>query len=596
MSADLRDEIFASLADKVFTARIRAREPGLVCGLETAREKLESLGLAVLHGLEDGDSARADEDLLVFRGSAKAVAMAEDCVPGAIAKPSGIARAARRAAELAGDRVRVVSGAAKKMPLEIKAQVRRAIHLGGGSGRMVDGPFLYLDKNYVRMFGSVAATLQAVAHMRSYARVIQLRGLVEPLEAEARAALAGGADVLMVDTGRVEDLELVSALARATGRRQAVRIAFAGDIALEDIPDLARRDVDILDIGRAVIDAPLADLKMDVLPVEAARPLPWPHAHDLPTPEAPPGLECHLLEKTELRIDGITLEGANLTDVARVVAETLELPPDKVLVIDVRLGQVSLDILMRTLRAEQFFGRKARLLAALARVPGVRLSPEADIHSAGILVSIGLEEDQAREAIAASRTMGQAIAAAHRARVRVYPTGFELIEGVIEDTNTPYLLKVFSEAGFVPEAGQAVPDSREELAETLRRAAETCGLVVTTGGVGAEDKDFSVEAILDLDPDAATPYLARFAKGHDRHVKDGVRLGVGLYRECLLVALPGPNDEVRLAAPELIRGLKRRLPKQDLANALAERLRGKWRGLDHHAWGHLHGQDTEAAS
>ena len=272
MSADLRDEIFASLEGKLFTARVWACEPGVVCGLETAREKLADLGLAVLHSLEDGDLAGEGQDILVFRGTAKAVAMAEDCVPGAIAKPSGIARAARRAAELAGDRVRVVSGAAKKLPLEIKAQVRRAIHLGGGSGRMVDGPFLYLDKNYVRMFGSVAATLEGVAHMTGFAKVIQLRGLMEPIDAEARAALAGGADILMVDTGRVEDLELVSGLARRLGRRQDVTIAFGGDIALEDIPDLARRDVDILDIGRAVIDAPMADLKMDVLPAEAARP------------------------------------------------------------------------------------------------------------------------------------------------------------------------------------------------------------------------------------------------------------------------------------------------------------------------------------
>ncbi|HWQ11039.1 MAG TPA: molybdopterin-binding protein, partial [Holophaga sp.] len=253
--------------------------------------------------------------------------------------------------------------------------------------------------------------------------------------------------------------------------------------------------------------------------------------------------------------------------------------------------------LMRTLRAEQFFGRKARLLAALARVPGVRLAPDADIHSAGILVSIGLDEGQAREVIAESRAMGQAIAGARRARVRVYPTGFELIEGVIEDTNTPYLLKVFSEAGFVPEAGGAVPDSPDALVEALGRAAATCGVVVTTGGVGAEDKDFSVEAIETLDPEAATPYLTRFAKGHGRHVKDGVRLGVGLFRDCLMVALPGPHDEVRLAAPVLLRGLKQGLSKRELARTLAECLRGKWRGVGQgHAGGDTHEHDGTVRS
>jgi nicotinate-nucleotide pyrophosphorylase (carboxylating) len=156
----------------------------------------------------------------------------------------------------------VVSGAAKKMPEEIKAQVRRAIHLGGGAGHIVQGPFLYLDKNYVCMFGSVRKTLEGVSHLDGYTLAIQLRGSIELLAHETRDALELGAHILMVDTGRVEDLELVSGLVRAMGRRQTVAIAFAGDIALEDIADLAGRDVDILDVGRAVIDAPMADLKM----------------------------------------------------------------------------------------------------------------------------------------------------------------------------------------------------------------------------------------------------------------------------------------------------------------------------------------------
>ncbi len=580
MSADLRDAIFATLADRVFTARIRVCEGGVVCGLELAREKLRKLGCRVLHSLEDGAVASPGKDILVFQGAAKALAMAEDCVLGAIAKPSGIARAARRAVELAAGRVKVVSGAAKKMPEEIKAQVRRAIQLGGAAMRIAQEPFLYLDKNYVCMFGSVRKTLKGVSHLGGHVLAIQLRGKLEPLADETRDALELGARILMVDTGRVEDLELVSRLVRSMGRRGAVSIAFSGDIALGDIADLAGRDVDILDVGRAVIDAPMADLKMDVIPQRAVKPLPWSQPSHRP-PSGSAGLECDLLEKTELRIDGITLEGTNLSELARMVAATLELPPEKVVVIDVRLGQVSLDILMRSLRAEQFFGRKTRLLTALAQVPGVRLTRDADIHSAGILGSIGLDEDQAASVIAASRAMGQAIAASRRARVRVYPTGFELIAGAIEDTNTPYLLKVFSEAGFVPEAGQAVADHLEDLAEALRQAAATCGVVVTTGGVGAEDKDCSVEAIEALDPEAATPYLTRFAKGHGRHVKDGVRLGVGVYRDCLLVALPGPTDEVRLAAPVLIQGLKKGLAKEALACLLARCLREKWRQEEH---------------
>jgi nicotinate-nucleotide pyrophosphorylase (carboxylating) len=267
---DLRDSIFASLEGCLFTAEVRVTTPGLVCGLEVACTKAKILGCVVLAGLRDGDTASSAQPVLRFRGSAKAVAKAEDCIPGAIAKFSGIARAARHAQELAGGRLRVVSGAVKKMPEEIKAQVRRAIHCGGGCVCISDRPFLYLDKNYVRMFGGVRQTLAAVSAMPGYFRVIQLRGLIEDLASEARAAIEMKAEILMVDTGRLEDLDMVAAMVRESGRRERTTIAFAGDIAMADIAAIAAHDVDILDVGRAIIDAPMVDTKVDVIAGEIA--------------------------------------------------------------------------------------------------------------------------------------------------------------------------------------------------------------------------------------------------------------------------------------------------------------------------------------
>jgi molybdenum cofactor synthesis domain-containing protein len=163
-----------------------------------------------------------------------------------------------------------------------------------------------------------------------------------------------------------------------------------------------------------------------------------------------------------------------------------------------------------------------------------------------------------------------------RARVRVYPTGFELVEGRIADTNTPYLVKQLEQAGYLAEAGAPLPDQQASLCRALAEAAATHGLIVTTGGVGAEDKDFSVEAIAALDPQAATPYLVRFRKGEGRHVKDGVRICVGEYQGCLIVALPGPHDEVRLAVPVLLEAYRHNRAKAEMAEALAQAIRAKF--------------------
>ena len=56
----------------------------------------------------------------------------------------------------------------------------------------------------------------------------------------------------------------------ASGRREQATIAFAGDIAMADIAEIAKHDVDILDIGRAVLDAPMVDVKIDVVATETA--------------------------------------------------------------------------------------------------------------------------------------------------------------------------------------------------------------------------------------------------------------------------------------------------------------------------------------
>lgn len=40
----------------------------------------------------------------------------------------------------------------------------------------------------------------------------------------------------------------------------------AGGITLDDLPGLASADLDVVDLGRALIDAPLLDLRYQVMP------------------------------------------------------------------------------------------------------------------------------------------------------------------------------------------------------------------------------------------------------------------------------------------------------------------------------------------
>lgn len=301
-------------------------------------------------------------------------------------------------------------------------------------------------------------------------------------------------------------------------------------------------------------------------------------------------MQLNLLEKTELRIYGLDLHEVNLTAVASRVAEVLQLPAGKVLVVDVREDHICLDILVKTIDMRQIVGKQKELLAGLRAVEGLRVKDDAYVDSAGIMGLIGCDQLNAGEFVARTEAMSNEIERSVLRRARVYATGFEVRKGMIEDTNSPFLMALLESQGYRADFGGILEDDVYAIAHALRDSAERgFGLVITTGGVGAEDKDFSVEAVTKLDPEAATPWIVKYQAGTGRHLKDGVRIGVGQCGLTTFVSLPGPHDEVEASAAALRKFCTAgRVDKPALAVAIAEILREKLRGKQAH-W-HAHHQ------
>lgn len=297
-------------------------------------------------------------------------------------------------------------------------------------------------------------------------------------------------------------------------------------------------------------------------------------------------MQYRLLEKTEIWITPIRLHGADLAACASAAGEVLGLTPEQIMVTDAQKEHLVFDVLTPTVEAKQIVARKDALLQALGRVPGVEIDERTEIHSDGILGMISLGPDEGREVLERTEKLQAQLMERLARRAKVFPTGTEVINGQIKDTNTPFLVRELETMGFSVATSPPLPDQLNRIANSLRDAVEEgYGLVITTGGVGAEGKDQTVEALLALDPEAATPYVLKFTRGQGRHAKDGVRLGVGRLGQCTMVTLPGPNDEVRLTWPVLSQGLKENWPKQRLASHLADALRQKFL---HHQPTHAH--------
>jgi molybdenum cofactor synthesis domain-containing protein len=296
----------------------------------------------------------------------------------------------------------------------------------------------------------------------------------------------------------------------------------------------------------------------------------------------------NLLHKTEIKIDNIFLDKANLSVIAANFADILDINKGDVLVVDYRNETMTLDVLNQNVNAHNIIGKKDQLLARLSSLPGVRVSEETSFQSDGMLGWIAMDEGMGKQALCRSEQIASEILINIAKRVIVFSTGGEVADGRIEDTNTPAITQCLTSEGYKVTRGQTLKDDKFFITAKLREAAEHGGyaLIITTGGVGAEDKDHTVEAVLALDPDAATSYICHFQIGTGRHVKDGIRIAVGQYNGTLIVALPGPNDEVNASLGVLIDGLKAKHEKQILAENIAINLREILRNKMSAHWKH----------
>ena len=267
---DLRDSIFQSISGQRATAVLSSEDSGLVVGIPDFQKTADDLGVDVQYVIEDSSWVEAGKKIAEFQGAPKQIAKAEERLIGMLAKPSGIATTTRKFVEAAGDDLRIVSGAWKKMPMVLKHVIRHAIRSAGADFRISRVNFVYLDKNFVRMLGGIRQTLEATSHIKDHEKVIQVKGHYNDVSVEAVEAAEAGAHIIFIDTGNTDDIDRVSDALVKSGLREQVVIAYSGNVQLADIPSLRKKDVDRVDIGRAIVDAPLLDMKIDVVGIQNA--------------------------------------------------------------------------------------------------------------------------------------------------------------------------------------------------------------------------------------------------------------------------------------------------------------------------------------
>jgi nicotinate-nucleotide pyrophosphorylase (carboxylating) len=258
-AVDIAQRLFADVSGQ-YRALVETTEAGVIAGLGFVAPSSAPASAGQWRLLvEEGTPVAAGTALVEVVGAAHELGVAEDYVLGPLGFASGIATRASafRAAAPAG--LSLACGGWKKLPAALKPLLRAGLAAAGLLPRLVDGDFVYMSKNAVTLLGGVEPAIRAGIAVDHGPVAVQVKSVEE-----AMFAYRAGGRIIMVDTGVIADLAAVNAALLEMGHRDAVHLAFGGGVRLEDLTAVRAAGADAADIGRAILDAPLLDLRMTI--------------------------------------------------------------------------------------------------------------------------------------------------------------------------------------------------------------------------------------------------------------------------------------------------------------------------------------------
>jgi nicotinate-nucleotide pyrophosphorylase (carboxylating) len=247
-------------AELLAIADVVVREPGVVCGLEIAREVVLRLDphaeMEVLLA-DGGDVVQAPQTVARIEGSARALLTAERTAVNVLQRMSGIATATSRyVAAVAGTGVEILD--TRKTAPGLRRLDKLAVACGGGTNHRADlAAAILIKDNHVAVAGGVGAAVRAARAAHPHLHVQAEADTLDQLD----SAIAAGADSVLLDNMSTADLR--TAVGRAAGR---IRLEASGGITLDTVRAIAETGVDAISIGALTHSVRALDISLEVHP------------------------------------------------------------------------------------------------------------------------------------------------------------------------------------------------------------------------------------------------------------------------------------------------------------------------------------------
>ncbi len=241
------------------TAKLLAKAPGILCGIDVARQVFESVDASLEFEtiLPDGTLVEGNRNLIAtVEGSLSSILTAERTALNLAQRMSGVASLARRYAEaVSGTNARVVD-TRKTMP-GLRMLDKYAIRVGGAWNHrfgLFDG--ILIKDNHIAAVGGVGRAVELARRnaphtLRIEIEAKEMRQVTEALEA--------GADIILLDN---MPLEMLAEAVRIIGGKAITEAS--GGVTLDTIRGIAGTGVDLISVGAMTHSAVALDISLDI--------------------------------------------------------------------------------------------------------------------------------------------------------------------------------------------------------------------------------------------------------------------------------------------------------------------------------------------
>ena len=245
-------------AETRYTARLNAREAGVISGMQIARIAFHLVdpSLQVETLLADGTPCSPGDTLMTIEGSAASILSGDRIALNFSGRLSGIASlTAGFVAETKGTQTRITC-TRKTTPGLRMVEKQAVIHGGGSNHRFGLSDAILIKDNHIAAAGGIAQVLNAAKASVSHMMKIEIE--VDTLDQLSQVLETGGADVVLLDNMSTADL--IRAVEMAQGH---LVTEASGNMKLERIAEVAATGVDYISSGALTHSASTLDLGLD---------------------------------------------------------------------------------------------------------------------------------------------------------------------------------------------------------------------------------------------------------------------------------------------------------------------------------------------